>query len=221
MADAFDPSIVGSILQSLPIDHMIYAPLDAMIKAQVRAAKSYADFIMSVGIRDGKAVQVQFQYEEVLTNTEGEVTGTRTRTMSMPLLAAVHHPCIAIEEGSIDFELTVSQSLSEHSETAGEGGFDAKIGWGPFSVNVHGKVSHKSEQTRKTDTSAKYSFHVAAKRQDPPEAMQKVIDHLVEAAIKPAHLPGSQKNDPQSLINGGPRLASPVTPSTPPTPPNP
>jgi hypothetical protein len=40
--------------------------------------------------------------------------------MSIPLLAAVTHPIICIEDGTIDFELEVSQSEASSSSTEAE-----------------------------------------------------------------------------------------------------
>ncbi|WP_278405179.1 DUF2589 domain-containing protein [Pseudoalteromonas ruthenica] len=182
---AIDTGLVGSVINALPLDRMIGGPLHAMITAQVQASRAYAEFLMTVCIKDGKAVNVEFEYDETQVDTEGNFKGTIRKTMRVPLLAAITHPNICVEEGSIDFELEVTQSEESHSETSGEGGFEAKMGWGPFSVKVHGKVSHKSEQTRKTDTRAKYSIHTAVKRQGPPEALMRVIDFLTDAATKP------------------------------------
>ncbi|MCK6436326.1 DUF2589 domain-containing protein [Rivihabitans pingtungensis] len=196
---ALDPSFIGSVLNALPLDKMISTPLQAMITAQIQASKAYADFLMSVCIKDGKAVTVQFDYEETLVDAEGNAKGVVKKTMRVPLMAAVVHPVITVEEGTIDFEITISQSDMEHSETSGEGGFEAKMGWGPFSVTVHGKVSHKSEQTRKTDTSAKYSIHTKVARQPAPEAIMKIIDFLTDAATKPVLLPENKKDKPDPL----------------------
>ena len=197
-----DPGLIGSVLNALPIDKMIAAPLNAMITAQIQASKAYADFLLSVCIKDGKAIAIQFDYQETMNDSEGNTTGVLDKTMRIPLLAAITHPNICIEEGSIDFELTVSQSMEEHSSTSAEGGFEAKIGWGPFSVSMHGSVSHKTEQTRKTDTRAKYSVHVSAKRQGPTEAMSRVIDFLTDAATKPTVLPGNKEpKKPDQLTN--------------------
>ena len=182
---AIDTGLVGSVINALPLDRMIGGPLHAMITAQVQVSRAYAEFLMTVCIKDGKAVNVEFEYDETQVDTEGNFKGTIRKTMRVPLLAAITHPNICVEEGSIDFELEVTQSEESHSETSGEGGFEAKMGWGPFSVKVHGKVSHKSEQTRKTDTRAKYSIHTAVKRQGPPEALMRVIDFLTDAATKP------------------------------------
>lgn len=180
-----DTGLVGSVINALPLDTMIGGPLRAMINAQIQASRAYAEFLMSVCIKDGKAVNVEFEYDETIVDTEGNYKGTLRKVMRVPLLATITHPNICIEEGTIDFELEITQSESSHSSTEGEGSFEASMGWGPFSVKVHGKVSHKSEQTRSTDTRAKYSIHTAVKRQGPPEALMRVIDFLTDAATKP------------------------------------
>lgn len=189
---AVDPSFIGSVINALPLDRMIGGPLQAMIKAQIQASRSYAEFLMSVCIKDNKAINVTFEYDETQVDSEGTFKGVIKKTMRIPLMAAITHPNICVEEGTIDFELEISQSEETHSESSAEGGFEAKVGWGPFSVSMHGKVSHKSEQTRKTDTRAKYSIHTSIKRQDPPEALARVIDFLTDAATKPVMLPGTK-----------------------------
>jgi hypothetical protein len=198
---ALDPAFTGSVINALPIDKMIGGPLQAMIAAQVSAAKAYADFIMGVCIKDGKALQIQFEYDETQVDSEGNFRGIVSKSMRIPLLAAITHPNICIEEGTVDFELEVTASESDLSSTSAEAGFEAKLGWGPISVSVSGKVSHKSEQTRKQDTRAKYSFHTQIKRQDPPEAIMRVIDFLTDAATKPVVVPGQveQKEAPKEI----------------------
>jgi hypothetical protein len=199
---ALDPGFIGSVINALPLDRMISGPLNAMISAQIQASKAYADFLLNVCIKNGKAISVQFDYDETLVDSEGNYKGIVKKSMRIPLMAAITHPNICIEEGSIDFELEVTQSEETHSETSGEGGFEAKFGWGPFSVSVHGKVSHKSEQTRKTDTRAKYSIHTQIKRQPPPEALMRVIDFLTDAATKPTLLPENEKLPEDSVYSG-------------------
>lgn len=196
---AIDTGLIGSVINALPLDRMISAPLNAMIKAQVQASKAYADFLLTVCIKDGKAVAVEFEYDETLVNSEGRYQGTLSKTMRVPLLAAISHPNITVDEGKIDFELEVSQSEETHSSTEAEASLEAKVGWGPFSVTIHGRVSHKSEQTRKTDTRAKYSISTTVKRQDPPEALMRVIDFLTDAATKPVVLPNAQPGNKDAL----------------------
>lgn len=197
-----DPGLIGSVINALPLDRMIAGPIMAAMKAQVQASKSFMDFLMTVCIDKGKARMVQFDYDETIVDTEGNVTGVQRKTIRIPLMAAISLPNFAIEKTTIDFELTVSQSSEEHSSTEAKGGFTAKIGWGPFSVSMHGSVSHKSEQTRKTDTRAKYSIHVEAGKQDPPEALMRVMNFLTDAATKPSVLPANKELAKPETLTG-------------------
>lgn len=196
-----DTGLIGSVINALPLDRMIAGPLQAMIQAQVQASKSYADFLMAVCIKDGRAVSVQFDYDEVMVDEQGVYKGTVTKTLRIPLLAAITHPNITIEEGTVDFELTISQQAEDVSETNAEASTEASLGWGPFNVSVKGSVSHKSSQTRKTDTRARYAISTKIARQDPPEALMRVIDFLTDASTKPVVLPNAKSENPDKLPN--------------------
>ncbi|MEG1038607.1 MAG: DUF2589 domain-containing protein [Pseudomonas sp.] len=180
-----DNSLIGSVMNALPLDRMISGPLQAMIQAQISASKSYADFLMGVCVQDGKAVAIQFDYDETITDEQGVYKGTVAKKIQIPLLAAITHPNIVIEEGTVEFELTISQQAERISETAGEASLAASLGWEALKLEVKGQVSHKSTQTRKTDTRARYAFNTKVRRQDPPEALMRVIDLLIEASSKP------------------------------------
>lgn len=203
MPDPIDKGLIGGVIAALPLDKMISGPLMAMIQAQVAASKAYADFIMGVCIQDGKAVSVQFDYDETLVDDKGVFKGTVNKTMRIPLLAAISHPNITIEEGTIDFELTISQMAEDTSSSDVSGSFETKMGWGPFTVTAKGAASHKSSQTRKTDTRARYAIHTKIVRQDPPEALMRVIDFLTEAATKPIILPSAAPTSADTLPTTG------------------
>lgn len=191
---AIDTGLIGGVINALPLDRMIAGPLNAMVKAQVQASKAYADFLLGVCMDDKNndgnltAREIRFAYDETLVDTQGKVTGIVEKTMRIPLLAAITHPNLCIEEGSIDFELEVSQSEEVHEKAEAEGAFSASVGWGPFKVQMSGKASSSKEQTRKTDTRAKYSIHTTIKRQGPPEGLMRVIDFMTDAATKPVAL---------------------------------
>ncbi|HGM5579972.1 TPA: DUF2589 domain-containing protein [Pseudomonas putida] len=189
---SIDSSLIGSVINSLPMDRMIAGPLQAMIQAQVTASKSYADFLMNVCIRDGKAVAIQFDYDETIAGEDGEYKGVVAKSMKVPLLAAITHPNIAIDEGKIKFEMTINQMAEDRSTQDMEGSMGASLGWGPFKLNVKGSVSHKSEQTRKTDTRARYAFNTTMRRQQPPEALMRVMEFLTDAATKPTVLASAE-----------------------------
>lgn len=180
-----DTSLIGSVINSLPMNRMIAAPLQAMIQAQVSASRAYADFLMTVCIQDGKAVAIQFNYDETLVDASGEYQGVVQKTLKVPLLAAVTHPNIAIEEGRVEFDMTITQLAENTLSTEKDASLNASLGWGPFALEVKGSVSQKSAQVRKTDTRARYAFSTTVRRHDPPEAMMRVIDFLTDAATKP------------------------------------
>lgn len=194
-----DNDLIGSVINALPLDRMISGPLQAMIQAQVGASKAYADFLLNVCIKDGKAVAIQFDYDETLTDDKGVYQGTVAKKMQIPLLAAITHPNISIEEGNIEFELTISQQAETSSESSKSGSLEASLGWGPLNVSVKGQIASKSAQTRKTDTRARYAFNTKVRRQDPPEALMRVIDFLTDAATKPVMMPGTTATSPDAL----------------------
>ncbi|SPO67500.1 DUF2589 domain-containing protein [Pseudomonas sp. JV241A] len=180
-----DNDMIGSVMNALPLDRMIAGPLQAMVQAQVAASQSYADFLMGVCVENGKAVAIEFNYDETVTDEQGAAKGTVSKTMRIPLMAAIAHPNIVIEEGNVEFEVTISQQAESSSETAGEVSTAASFGFGKFKMELKGQVSHKSTQTRKTDTRARYAFNTKVRRMEPPEALMRVIDVLTEAASKP------------------------------------
>lgn len=75
---------IGSVINALPLEHMIGGPLQAMIKAQIQATKSYTDFLLSVCIKDGKANAVQFDYDETVVDEQGVVQGVMTKPCAFP-----------------------------------------------------------------------------------------------------------------------------------------
>jgi len=200
---SIDSSLIGSVINALPMDRMIAGPLQAMVQAQVTASKSYADFLMQVCVQDGKAVAIQFDYDETIVDEQGDYKGIVSKSMKVPLMAAITHPNIVIEEGKVEFELTISQAAEDFSESANSGELAGSLGWGPFKLNMKGSISHKSTQTRKTDTRARYAFNTTLRRQDPPEAVMRIIDFLTDAAVKPTVAPNAALASPDAIPTAG------------------
>lgn len=200
---SIDSSLIGSVINALPMDRMIAGPLQAMVQAQVTASKSYADFLMQVCVQDGKAVAIQFDYDETIVDEQGDYKGIVSKSMKVPLMAAITHPNIVIEEGNVEFELTISQAAEDFSESAKSGAIAGALGWGPFKLEMKGSISHKSTQTRKTDTRARYAFNTTLRRQDPPEAVMRVIDFLTDAATKPTVVPNATLASTDAISTDG------------------
>lgn len=190
---ALDPKFTGSVINALPLDKMIAGPLTAMVSAQIQASKSYADFLQAVCIKDGKAVQITFDYDETVVDEDGNYQGVLQRSMRIPLLAAIEHPNLCVESGTVDFELEVNSAEAFNSSTEVESSAEASVGWGPFKAKISARVCHKQEQTRSSDTRAKYSIHTELRRQPPPEALRRVMDYLTDAATRPITLPANKE----------------------------
>jgi len=80
---------------------------------------------------------------------------------------------------------TASKSSTDTSATA-----SASVGWGCWSAKFEGKVSHHSENSRKSDTSAKYTVAVKGK-QEKPEGLMKVLDMLNNSIGKQKSAPAT------------------------------
>ena len=187
--------VVSGIINSLPIERMIAAPLTAAIQAQARMSMGMAQFIDTVGItKEGDIRMVTFKYDENTQTTKADGTveyGVVTRYIQAPFLALTGIPNLAVESVNIDFELEVKTAEDEKSSTTAEvkSETDAKWSswWSPASVSTKltGSVSNTRETTRHTDTRAKYSFNVTARKQNPPEAFMRIIDAITNAVASP------------------------------------
>lgn len=232
--------------KGLPMNDLIGAPLDAAVKANINMARATADFINTVGFgpdvidSTGKATgpgairMVNFEFERPGIEI---VNGVQTRTievvkMRVPLLAIVPIPNLQVDNVDITFDMEVRSSTSEKSSTDTAATLDAtaKVGWGPFSleVKVHGSVATHKENTRTSDNSAKYHVEVHATNHGVPEGLARVLDIMATAA-KPLAVMSADANpktgepvkprdttngrimeaDAQAVLPSGERVANP------------
>lgn len=176
---------VGEIVNSLPIEYMVAAPIVAAVKAQKEASSALAEFLDTVALdKDGNARMVTFKYEQETQN--GTTTEHQTRYIQAPFVALTGIPNLAVETVQVNFELEVDTSDTNKSSTEISTSTSGKTGFFLTPrVNFSSSLSHSSEQTRKTDTRAKYSFHVEAKRQSEPEALMRILDAITNASAVP------------------------------------
>ncbi|MDR3020446.1 MAG: DUF2589 domain-containing protein [Treponema sp.] len=184
-------AVVGGIINSLPIDRMISEPLSAAIRAQAQMSMAMAQFIDTVGItKDGDIRMVTFKYDEDLQNDAGGFE-RKTRYIQAPFLAMTGIPNLAVETVNIDFELEVKTAEHDTSKTESEIKNETEAKWSRWwspvsaSTKITGSVSHSREQTRSTDTRAKYSFNVTARKQVPPEAFMRIIEAITNGVTRP------------------------------------
>lgn len=110
--------------------------------------------------------------------------GDLTRHSELPAIGGVNAGRFAFDEAEFDFDMTVSSHTEHKTETGVETGVEAGAsgGWGPVSahVSMHVDVSHKDEQTRSTDMSARMKINLKMKREAPAEGLMKFIDQANE-----------------------------------------
>lgn len=182
--------IVGGIVNALPIEKMIAAPLVATVKAQSEMSLSLAHFIQDVGIdKDGNMRMVTLKYEENVPDPQNPQKSVPTeRYVQAPFLAMTGLPNLAVDSADIAFDLEVSTAEDDTSKNNEDANVttEYKSWWSPVSAKFTGNVTHSSEQTRHTDTRAKYSFNISARKQGTPEAFMRIIDVVTNAAANPS-----------------------------------
>ena len=173
----------------LPMDQLIGGPLKAACNAQTLLAKASSDFIKDVGLNDdGKgnlsARTVDFGFNKPVQAADGTTTMEKV-DLQVPLLAIINTPSLSVKEAEVRFTMEVKSSTSSKttSDTKAELTAHAKYNAGLFScdVTVHGSVANHSENSRKSDNSAKYDVKVVARDDGPPEGLMKVLDMLNDA----------------------------------------
>lgn len=181
--------------KGLPMGQLIGSPLKAASDSQLKLAQSTADFIKSVGFElddkgDIKGTrEVQFSYTRKVPKGDG--TGAledQKVDIIVPMLAIVNIPNLQIDNVDITFDMSVNNVDSTATSSDEQFGLkgSAKVGYGPFSleVEVSGSVSAHQEHTRKTDQTAKYHVGVHASQAGAPEGLSRVLD-MMNQAITP------------------------------------
>ena len=180
---------MSSQFGGLPMDQLIGGPLKAACTAQTLLAKASSDFIKDVGLNDAgggnmNARTVDFSFNKPVQDADG-TTKLQKVDLQVPLLAIINTPALSVKEAEVRFTMEVKSSTS--SKTTSDSKADltahAKYNAGLFScdVTIHGSVANHSENSRKSDNSAKYDVKVIARDDGPPEGLMKVLDMLNDA----------------------------------------
>lgn len=179
-------------LGSIPFSSLIGGPLTAAIEAQAAAAVSSVKFITSVGFeQDGKVKTVSF------TATRGN----QSTTINVPLLTIVPIPFIRIDDMTIDFKSTITQSDASSEETtsstAAQASLEGSVKYLFFSAKLSGSVSSKKDSRSTRDS--KYAVehcvdvHVHAVQDDMPAGMARmlsILTHTIEELPASTAKPG-------------------------------
>ena len=202
-------SSIADQFKGLPIGELIANPLIAAAQAQGKLAGITKDFIEEVGLQNTetdpakdpvlKARTVDFAYDAIVEEkkSSGEtVTKVEPRKMQVPLLSIVNTPNLSVKNVKIDFDMKV-QSSNEHKDSTSvkvDTSVKYAAWWSPVSASMTASVANKSENTRKSDNSARYTVHCEARDDGAPEGLMKVLDILGDA-IKPTGPTPSNSNN--------------------------
>jgi len=173
---------ISEQFKGLPMEDLIGAPLIAAANAQGKLANLTKNFIEEVGTdQNGKVKTVDFTYGKTFKKApNSDDVEEVDKTLSVPLLSIVNVPSLSVKKVDIDFEMEVKQQTQQKSSLATDTTVNVKYSsfWSPISASITGSVSTSKETTRKTDNSAKYSVHVEARDDGPPEGLAKVLNIL-------------------------------------------
>lgn len=118
---------------------------------------------------------------------------------NLPMLTVVPLNSLAVDSVDIGFEMEVKSSFSQEESKSSEqtrkseGSFEAKAGWGPFSVTVKGSASYDSTDASsekshyQKSNSAKYTVNVHAGQLPLPKGVNTIIEAFTQA-IQPITL---------------------------------
>jgi hypothetical protein len=111
-------------------------------------------------------------------------------TVNVPLITMMPINALAVDTVEITFDMEVKSSYAEENSKevekslAAESSFEAKMGWGPFSVTVSGSVAYaENEKTSEKSSyeksnTARYHVAVHAKQQDPAPGLAIILNAL-------------------------------------------
>jgi len=189
----------------LPMKSLIGAPLNAAAEANAMMGKAQTQYLLSTCFHEPASegaprspIMITMNITRSLIKANGEKASpdSVTTTMNLPILTILPLNSLAVDDVSVDFEMEVKSSFSndketsQESEVVAEAGFEAKIGYGCFSAEVHGSVKSttKSASSDKShyekSNSAKYTVHVHAGQLPLPQGVTTIID-AYSKAIEP------------------------------------
>lgn len=183
---------VADQFRGLPIEDLIVSPLVGMAKGQAKLNDVTWKYINQVGFEqkgEGDKATIVPRSIDIQINRYVKVAGEsapqlQTMKSMVPLLPLIPLPALAITSADIEFTMEVQQSETSNTskDTEMDSSVDVKYkSWWGLSVQAHvgGKVSTHSDNTRKTDNSAKYDVKVHAEQLPPTEGMLKLSDALI------------------------------------------
>ena len=186
------PMSVTKELSAIPFGSLIGGPLTAAIEAQAKAAYSTVEFINAIGFDEEGSVQnITFKYKGP---EQSDI-----QTLQVPLLTIVPIPFIRIDDMTIGFKASMSQSTGMESKQSDIVEKKAKISGSAsylfFRASLDASISSKkdSTSTKNSKYAVEYTIdvNVHAVQDDMPGGLAKVLNILTESIN---HKPDQEEN---------------------------
>lgn len=167
-------------LKSLPIEHLVGAPLIAAVRASAHAAKETANLVEHLGSLPD--LDFSFSRPREVPRENGHrpearhpVIENETVNVSIPLLGAVSVPNLQVDTVNVRFTLEM-RGFESSSST-----LDRSEGDGGNVPTLTARPTAHAEQTRGSDRMAKYSFEIKATNHGTSETLARVMDLLAQS----------------------------------------
>jgi hypothetical protein len=201
---------IAAETQALPLGYYLSAPLTAAIEAQALSAHSTVEFIDAVGTDEFGALRtMEFKYLKGVTDpSDGSLTSEEV-TLTVPTLAMVEAPHMAIENLTVDFEFKIKDVITKsnqlklsssastefasstriRAQTGGLASFlYGKVGvenTTTFKANFNVSAAYQRSAAQNTERQATLKLHMTAK-QRVPEGFKRVLDIFADAITSQA-----------------------------------
>jgi hypothetical protein len=194
-----NPENKQAAISEISLSQVLLAPLDAIFKAQIHAARSFLNMILQIGYphqplknngqpirEDGKPYNQEFYYD---VETNGK---RQTFKVSMPALALVPVAPLTVESATFKLEMRVESvqkhnqiQASEEEEIRKEQGFDhTKRPWFLVSepISIRGNLAPSTmEGQQLAGKSASIQIEVKVGKMPMPAGLSKLLTYMTES----------------------------------------
>lgn len=189
---------VADKFRGLPMRDLIGGPLFAAAEAQEKLASIAWDYYQRIAYEtdsNGNPTEntrlLKFKLNRPVVE-DGVVGNIMEQTVEAPFIGLVPIPSLLIDRVDVDFQMEVTDTNTEKTNTSAEVSTNISSKWFGVKVEVAGKVSSSRENTRSTNQTAKYQVHVTASQQPQTEGLSKLMD-IMAACIEPMPTDASGK----------------------------
>lgn len=203
--------------QVMELQDLIAGPLVATIDADSLSAQRYLDYLFKIAFDsyDPKTGKVGSLRMLTFNYRSRDLSGSRTQSVSIPLLTMVPLPLLQIQEADFDFDIQVldASSKQQQSSFSFETGQSEKTPEDPVGSDtrlrvalapVSGGKSDKSEG-RQSSLSANMKVHVKMRQADIPGGLStllnKAVNNMVEdVSYEPENIPDKPAGNMQEHL---------------------